>query len=133
MSKVKTYDAQTIGRRKTSVARAYVLKGEGKIFINRREFKEYFPKATSQYVVKQPLDLLNCADRYDFKVNVKGGGITGQAGAVRLAIARALIRINPEERPKLKAAGFLTRDPREVESKKYGRSGARRSFQFSKR
>ncbi len=133
MSKVKTYDVHSIGRRKTSVARVYVIKGTGKITVNHRDIADYFPKATSRTVVNQPLELLNLKDKYDFKINVCGGGITGQAGAVRLGIARALLKLIPATRPELKKAGFLTRDPRAVERKKYGQAGARRSFQFSKR
>ncbi len=131
--KQKTYLAHTIGRRKSSIARVYILKGTGKISINQRQFNDYFPKETSRYVVTQPLNLLLMNDMYDFKINVIGGGSTGQAGAIRLGIARALMKLNPAKRPELKAAGFLTRDPREVERKKYGKSGARKSYQFSKR
>ena len=133
MSKAKTYDVHTIGRRKTSVARVYASRGTGKLFINSRELSNYFPKATSRYIVNQPLDLLKVAETYDFKINVRGGGVTGQAGAIRLGIARALLKINPNFRKELKVAGFLTRDPRKVERKKYGKSGARKSYQFSKR
>lgn len=133
MSKAKSYDLHTIGRRKTAVARVYVSRGSGKIFINSREVTNYFPKATSRYIVYQPLNLMKVNDNYDFKINVKGGGVTGQAGAIRLGIARALIKLSPNSRSELKAAGFLTRDPRKVERKKYGKSGARKSYQFSKR
>jgi small subunit ribosomal protein S9 len=133
MNKIKTTTTHTIGRRKSSVARIYVKKGTGKIDINGRDFKEYFPKDTSRYVVTQPLNLLQMQDQYDIYVNVSGGGSTGQAGAVRMAISRALEQLNPTKRPDLKAAGFLTRDSREVERKKYGLSGARKSYQFSKR
>lgn len=133
MSKAKSYDLHTIGRRKTAVARVYVSRGSGKIFINSREVTNYFPKATSRYIVYQPLNLMKVNDNYDFKINVKGGGVTGQAGAIRLGIARALIKLSPNSRGELKAAGFLTRDPRKVERKKYGKSGARKSYQFSKR
>lgn len=131
--KGKTYDAQTVGRRKSSVARVFVSKGSGKITINRRDVGEYFSKATSRYVVTQPLNLIKVADDYDIMVNVRGGGITGQAGAVRLGVARALVELNPSCRGDLKKAGFLTRDPRKVERKKAGLRGARRRFQFSKR
>lgn len=130
---MKKYDAQTVGRRKSSVARVYVIKGSGEIKINSRPFKDYFPKATRQYVVKQPLKLLGVDKEYDVVINLKGGGCTGQAGAARLGIARALAQILPEKRGELKKSGFLTRDARIVERKKYGRAGARRSFQFSKR
>jgi small subunit ribosomal protein S9 len=133
MSKAKNWEQQTVGRRKSSVARAYASKGNGKIVINHRPVEDYFPKATSRYVVNQPLDLLQLKDKYDIKVNVKGGGITGQAGAVRLAIARALLKFDASFRDALKKAGFLTRDSRKVERKKYGLSGARKSYQFSKR
>lgn len=132
-AKTKTYDTQAVGRRKTSVARVYVSKGTGKITINRRDVQDYFPKATSRYVVNQPLSLLKINDKYDILVNVRGGGTTGQSGAIRLGIARALIKLDPTLRPELKTAGFLTRDARKVERKKYGLSGARRSYQFSKR
>ena len=133
MSKAKSYDLHTIGRRKSAVARVYVSKGSGKISINTRDVANYFPKATSRYIVFQPLNLLKVNESYDFKVNVRGGGVTGQAGAIRLGIARALIKLSPAARGELKAAGFLTRDPRKVERKKYGRAGARRRYQFSKR
>ena len=133
MSKAKSYDVHTIGRRKTSVARVYVSKGNGKITINHRDVNDYFPKATSRYIVYQPLNLMKVNDTYDLHINVKGGGITGQAGAIRLGITRALMKINPNFRAELKAAGFVTRDPRKVERKKYGKAKARKSFQFSKR
>lgn len=133
MSKGKTYDTQAVGRRKTSVARVYVSKGSGKIKINKREIEDYFPKATSRYVVNQPLNLVDVNGKYDFNINVQGGGTTGQSGAIRLAISRCLIKLMPELRGELKKAGFLTRDSRKVERKKYGLAGARRSYQFSKR
>ncbi len=133
MSKAKTYDVHTIGRRKSSVARVYVSRGSGKVTINQREVTDYFPMGTSRIIVFQPLQLLKLNDSYDFHVNVKGGGVTGQAGAIRLGIARALLKLTPASRPELKKAGFLTRDPRKVERKKYGKHGARRSCQFSKR
>lgn len=133
MAKGKIWDSNTVGRRKTSIARVYMVKGSGKITVNSRELTDYFPKATSQYVVNQPLELLGVKDNYDIKVNVKGGGTTGQAGAVRLGIARALADVDPATRGELKKAGFLTRDARKVERKKYGLAGARRSYQFSKR
>ena len=123
----------TIGRRKSAVARVYVSEGKGNITVNKRELSEYFPAETLQYVVKQPLNLLEVAEKYDIKVNLDGGGPTGQAEALRLAISRALIEIDAEARPQLKAAGFLTRDPREVERKKPGQPKARKRFQFSKR
>ncbi|MEI8346332.1 MAG: 30S ribosomal protein S9 [Pseudomonadota bacterium] len=133
VTKGKTYLAHTVGRRKSSVARIHVLDGSGKITVNKRELKDYFPLDTSRYSVTQPLNLLKVVDKYDIRVSVRGGGVTGQAGAVRLGIARALAKIDPTVRPELKKAGLLTRDPREVERKKYGRSGARRRYQFSKR
>jgi small subunit ribosomal protein S9 len=133
MSKAKSYDLHTIGRRKSAVARVYVSRGTGKIIINTRDVGNYFPKATSRYIVFQPLNLLKANESYDFKINVKGGGVTGQAGAIRLGIARALLKLTPNSRPELKAAGFLTRDARKVERKKPGKSGARKSYQFSKR
>lgn len=132
-AKGKTYNTQSVGRRKSSVARVYVADGSGKITINKRDFQDYFPLATSRYVVSQPLNLLKVSDKYDLNINVKGGGTTGQAGAIRLGIARALIKLDPTIRGELKKAGFLTRDPRKVERKKPGLAGARRSFQFSKR
>ncbi|MEN8117034.1 MAG: 30S ribosomal protein S9 [Bacteroidota bacterium] len=123
----------TIGRRKSAVARIYVNEGKGNITINKRELKEYFPAETMQYIVLQPLNLLEVAEKYDIKVNLDGGGPKGQAEALRLAISRALIEIDAEARPQLKSAGFLTRDPREVERKKPGQPKARKRFQFSKR
>lgn len=131
--KAKVWDAHCVGRRKSSVARVYVAKGEGKVVINNRELSDYFPKGTDRYVVNQPLNLLKVADKYDVKINVQGGGTTGQAGACRHAIARALVDLDPSTRTELKAAGFLTRDPRKVERKKAGLRGARRKYQFSKR
>lgn len=133
MSKAKSYDMHTIGRRKSAVARVYVSRGTGKISINSRDVGNYFPKATSRYIVFQPLNLLKVNESYDFNINVKGGGVTGQAGAIRLGIARALLKLAPGSRSELKTAGFLTRDSRKVERKKYGKSGARKSYQFSKR
>lgn len=133
MAKGKTYKTQTVGRRKSSIARVYVADGSGKIMVNKRELTNYFPKATSRYVVEQPLKLLEVTDKFDININVKGGGTTGQAGAIRLGIARALLTMNESDRAVLKKAGFLTRDPRKVERKKYGLAGARKSYQFSKR
>jgi small subunit ribosomal protein S9 len=133
MSKGIVYDAHTIGRRKSSVARIFLVAGNGKMTINKREVSDYFPKATSRYIVNQPLNLLKLADKYDFKITVCGGGTTGQAGAVRLGIARALLKMDPTLRSELKHAGFLTRDARKVERKKYGLAGARKKYQFSKR
>lgn len=122
-----------IGRRKAAIARIYVSEGTGKIMINRRELTNYFPSSIMQYVVCQPLNTLGVAEKYDIKVNLCGGGYKGQAEALRLAIARALVKINPEDKNALKAQGFMTRDSREVERKKPGRPKARRRFQFSKR
>jgi small subunit ribosomal protein S9 len=122
-----------IGRRKAAVARVYMSEGQGKITINKRDLAEYFTLPTLQYVVKQPLNLLELAGNYDIKVNLDGGGYKGQAEALRLAIARALVKVNPEWKSELRAAGFITRDPREVERKKPGQPKARKRFQFSKR
>ena len=119
-----------IGRRKSSIARVYVTEGTGKITINKKDLEVYFPSAILQYVVKQPLNLLEVAEKYDIKANLDGGGFTGQSQALRLAIARALVKINEEDK---KDEGFLTRDSREVERKKPGQPKARRRFQFSKR
>ncbi len=122
-----------LGRRKAAVARVFVSEGTGKITINKRDISVYFPSQILQYVVKQPLNKLGVVEKYDIKVNLDGGGFNGQAGALRLAIARALVKINPEDKPALKADGFMTRDPREVERKKPGQPKARKRFQFSKR
>ena len=132
MSEVK-YIANALGRRKSAVARVYVAEGNGKITINKRDLTEYFPSPILQFVVKQPLNLLDAADKYDIKVTMFGGGFTGQSQALRLAIARALVKINAEDKKALRAEGFMTRDSREVERKKPGRPKARRRFQFSKR
>ncbi len=122
-----------IGRRKTAVARVYVSKGKGNITINNREFDNYFTTATLRYKVQQPLALTNNEKDFDIKVNVFGGGITGQAEAIRLAISRAMCALNEENRLVLKPEGLLTRDPRMVERKKFGQKKARKKFQFSKR
>ena len=122
-----------LGRRKSAVARIYVTEGSGKITINKRDLTEYFPSSILQFVVKQPLVALDAAEKYDIKVNLTGGGYTGQSQALRLAIARALVKINAEDKKALRAEGFMTRDSREVERKKPGRPKARRRFQFSKR
>ena len=122
-----------LGRRKAAVARVYVREGAGNITINGRELNVYFPSSILQYVVKQPLEKLGVTEKYDIKVNLDGGGFKGQAEALRLAIARALVKINPEDKAALKAEGFMTRDAREVERKKPGQPKARRHFQFSKR
>lgn len=123
----------TLGRRKTAVARIYVSEGNGKITINKRDYKDFFPTAMLHYVVEQPLQLTESMGKYDIKVNLNGGGITGQAEALSLAISRALIKIEPEHRPVLKEKGLLRRDPRMVERKKPGQPKARKKFQFSKR
>ena len=123
----------TLGRRKTAVARIYLSEGKGNITVNKRDFKEYFPSLTLQYIVLQPLNLIGVSENYDIKVNLDGGGPKGQAEALRLAISRALVEIDAEARKELKAAGLLTRDPREVERKKPGQPKARKRFQFSKR
>lgn len=122
-----------IGRRKSAVARVYVTEGTGKITINKVDITTYFPSAILQYVVKQPLQTLDAVEKYDIKANLDGGGFTGQSQALRLAIARALVKINAEDKKALKSQGFLTRDSRAVERKKPGQPKARRHFQFSKR
>jgi small subunit ribosomal protein S9 len=122
-----------IGRRKTAVARIYLTEGSGQITVNKKDIAVYFPTATLQYKVRQPLSMTNTVESYDVKVNVYGGGITGQAEAVRMAIARAMCEIDVENRLILKPEGLLTRDPRMVERKKFGQKKARKRFQFSKR
>ena len=122
-----------LGRRKSSVARVYLTEGTGKITINKKDLTQYFPSAILQYVVKQPLELLEVAGKYDIKANLDGGGISGQAEALRMGIARALCEANAEDRGALKAKGLLRRDPRMVERKKPGQKKARKRFQFSKR
>jgi small subunit ribosomal protein S9 len=122
-----------IGRRKTAVARVYVSKGKGNITVNKKEVNTYFPTATLQYKVNQPLVLTNNEKNFDIKVNVFGGGVTGQAEAVRLALSRAMCELDEENRSILKPEGLLTRDPRMVERKKFGQKKARKKFQFSKR
>jgi small subunit ribosomal protein S9 len=123
----------SLGRRKTAVARVYLEDGKGKITVNKRDYKEFFTTATLHYVVEQPLQLTDSLGKYDIKVNLSGGGINGQAEALRLAISRALIKIDPEYRSVLKEKGLLRRDPRMVERKKPGQPKARKKFQFSKR
>ena len=122
-----------IGRRKTSVARLYLSSGSGTISINGRTLEDYFPSEIHKIIIKQPLVLVESDSKYDIKINVNGGGFKGQAEAIRLAVSRALCELDEENRPPLKKEGFLTRDPRMVERKKYGRRKARRKFQFSKR
>lgn len=123
----------TLGRRKAAIARIYVNDGKGQITINNREMKEYFPFEQLQYIVNQPLLLTDALGKYDIRVNLDGGGVKGQAEALRLAIARALVKIDPENKEVLKSNKLLTRDPRQVERKKPGRPKARKRFQFSKR
>ena len=122
-----------VGRRKTAVARAFVQTGNGKITINKRDFENYFPVESLQQIVRKPLELTDNVDKFDIHVNIDGGGITGQAEALRLAISRAIIKIDPEHRAILKSNGFLMRDPRMVERKKPDQKKARKKFQFSKR
>ena len=123
----------TIGRRKQAIARVYLSEGKGQITVNDKDYKEYFPVEQLHYVVEQPLNLLELKDKFDVKCNLTGGGIKGQAEALRLGIARALVELDEENKPKLRAEGFLTRDPRAVERKKPGQPKARKRFQFSKR
>lgn len=122
-----------VGRRKEAVTRVFISKGEGKITINDRDYKQYFPLFYLQNQVEAPLKTAEALDKYDLVINATGGGLKGQAEAAKLAVARALLEVNPELRPALKAAGYLTRDPRGVERKKFGHKKARRSYQFSKR
>ncbi len=121
------------GRRKEATARVWINAGEGQVVVNGRTLDEYFGRETSKMIINQPLQLLEQTGKVDIKVNVSGGGLSGQAGAIRHGLSRALVAMNPEFRPVLKKAGFLTRDPRAVERKKYGQPGARARFQFSKR
>jgi small subunit ribosomal protein S9 len=123
----------TTGRRKSAIARIYVNEGKGQIIVNDRDYREYFTTHQLRYLVEQPLNLAEATNKYDIKANLNGGGLTGQAEALRLAISRALIKIDPEKKSFLKTNGLLTRDPREVERKKPGRPKARKRFQFSKR
>lgn len=122
-----------LGRRKCAIARVYLTEGTGKITINKKDLTNYFPSSILQYVVRQPLAKLEVVEKYDIKINLRGGGFKGQSEAARLAIARALVKINPEDKTALRAAGFMTRDARVVERKKPGRPKARKRFQFSKR
>ena len=121
------------GRRKTAVARVYLRPGTGKVMVNKRDLEVYFSSRVLKMIIRQPLLITETADKFDILVNVDGGGMAGQAGAIRHGLSRALVACNPELRARLKSAGFLTRDAREVERKKYGQPGARRRFQFSKR
>ena len=122
-----------VGRRKAAIARVILSEGNGDITINKRPIEVYFPSSILQYIVRQPLSLLDVAEKYDIRVNLDGGGYKGQAEALRLAIARALVKINPEDKSALRKEGFMTRDPRSVERKKPGQPKARKRFQFSKR
>ena len=122
-----------VGRRKAAVARVILKEGAGKITINERDLEVYFPPSILQFIVKQPLSTLDCVEKYDIHVNLDGGGYKGQAEALRLAIARALVKINPDDKAVLRKHGFMTRDPRAVERKKPGQPKARKRFQFSKR
>lgn len=122
-----------LGRRKAAVARVFVTEGTGRIVINKRDLENYFPSSILQFIVKQPLNTLNVSDKYDIRINLDGGGYKGQSEAARLGIARALVKINADDKPALRAAGFMTRDPRVVERKKPGQPKARKRFQFSKR
>ena len=132
MSK-KSESWSAIGRRKSSVARVQMASGKGIFIINKRPIENYFGRDTLKMMLGQPLELMQLKGKYDITVNVNGGGLSGQAGAIRLGIARCIEKINPDNRPDLKQAGMLTRDAREVERKKYGQPGARKKFQFSKR
>ncbi len=129
----KTLQYYGTGRRKSAAARVYLRPGGSKFTVNGRSFEDYFSSEMLKMIVRQPLTITETADKFDIQVRVRGGGYTGQAGALRHGISRALLEFNPELRPKLKAAGFLTRDSRKVERKKYGQPGARKRFQFSKR
>jgi small subunit ribosomal protein S9 len=123
----------TLGRRKTSVARVYLTKGKGNVTVNKRDYKEFFPVSVLQSKIHQPFELTDTVNQYDVTVNVAGGGINGQVEAIRLGISRALVKIDEENKPLLKAEGLMTRDPRMVERKKPGQPKARKKFQFSKR
>jgi len=123
----------TLGRRKTAIARIYFKEGKGNIIVNKKDYKEYFPVATLQYIVNQPLEITGNTGKFDIQVNLNGGGISGQAEALRLAISRALVEMDPENRSPLKSKGLMKRDPRMVERKKFGQKKARKKFQFSKR
>jgi len=132
-SKQVTFPVHAIGKRKSAIARVWMKQGVGNILINRRPIDEYFGRETMKMIVKQPLELTDSAGRYDFLINVKGGGVAGQAGAIKHGISKALLVVDSELRPVLKKAGFLVRDSRIKERKKYGQPGARARFQYSKR
>lgn len=129
----KTQSIHTVGRRKTAAARAFLQAGKGEIIVNGKPYKQYFVRETAQMIVRQPLEAVGLLENFDIKINVVGGGASGQAGAARLAIARALVKQEEGHRKALRAAGLMTRDSREVERKKYGRHKARKRPQFSKR
>ncbi len=129
----EAFNIHAVGKRKSAVARIYLRPGNGRILVNQKEFQEYFPMETTRNLARQPLTLVNLGSDLDILVNVQGGGPEGQAGAIKHGISRALVAMNPELRPILKKAGLLTRDPRVKERKKYGRRGARRGCQYSKR
>jgi small subunit ribosomal protein S9 len=129
----QTFTIHTVGKRKNAIARIYLRPGTGKIVINNREFEDYFPVEISRMIIRQPLELVSVGPDLDISVNVLGGGIFGQAGAIKQGISKALLQLNPEFRPVLKKAGFLTRDARIKERKKYGQKGARARYQYSKR
>ncbi|MFO0575002.1 MAG: 30S ribosomal protein S9 [Polyangia bacterium] len=133
MANVDRNAVYATGRRKEAVARVWMMPGSGKITINRRDIDNFFGRATSKMILRQPLELTSTTGNYDVYVNVAGGGMTGQANAIKLGITRALMKMNPGLRPSLKQAGYVTRDPRCKERKKYGQRGARARFQFSKR
>jgi small subunit ribosomal protein S9 len=127
------FDIHAVGKRKNSIARIYLRPGTGKIVVNSREFEDYFPVEISRMIIRQPLELVSVGPDLDIFVNVQGGGIFGQAGAIKQGLSKALLQLNPEFRPVLKKAGFLTRDARIKERKKYGQKGARARYQYSKR
>jgi small subunit ribosomal protein S9 len=129
----QTFDIHAVGKRKNAIARIYMRPGTGKIVVNSREFENYFPVEISRMIIRQPLELVNVGSDIDIFVNVLGGGIFGQAGAIKQGLSKALLQLNPEFRPVLKKAGFLTRDARIKERKKYGQKGARARYQYSKR
>jgi small subunit ribosomal protein S9 len=129
----QTLDIHAVGKRKNAIARIYMRPGTGKIVVNSREFEDYFPVEISRMIIRQPLELVSVGSDLDIFVNVLGGGIFGQAGAIKQGLSKALLQLNPEFRPVLKKAGFLTRDARIKERKKYGQKGARARYQYSKR
>jgi len=130
---MSSIEYKATGRRKRAIAQVVLYQGDGKITVNDREFDTYFPRETLRMIIKQPLQLTGMAEKYNIKAKVIGGGMSGQAGALRHGISRALVKLDTDLKTKLKKEGFLTRDPREVERKKYGQKGARKRFQFSKR